>query len=261
MKLSSEGKDHTMKSMKSKSKERVGREQALYGLSLRVQQLRPGDCITAAFGSLLIGRVEAISVMYVPSGQYVWVANGVIRETIKPGRVKQGPPLVFEERKPSIISSIIGKDKRLSGFKVRGIASDVTPKFELPFEVTSDTLCDWKTYMMFKTKQQFEGKLERTPMDLTEEYIAGLARSAAGGANILDFEFVITPDFFSDPRNNWYGRIIQLVLVIALLEARQNYDIPLEEDLVALGKDKCTEILKALRSELIGIQRCVRGGV
>jgi hypothetical protein len=241
--------------------ERIGREQALYGLSLRVAQLQPGDCITAAFGSLLIGRVEAVSILYVPSGNYVWVVNGVTREVVKPGRASVGSPLVYVESKPSIISAIVGKNKKLGAFKVRGIASDVVPKFELPFELAEDTLCDWKTFMTIKTKLTFEGKMKEASADLTEKYISEMARSACGGANILDFEFRITSDFFKDPKNNWYSRIIQLVLVIALLEGKMNYDIPLEEDLTALGPEKATQILSSLRTELLGIQMSVRSGV
>jgi hypothetical protein len=221
-------------------------------LQARINRLLPGDTLTFACGRLETGLVRSVVVLLVPTGNYVWVASGRLSPETVPTlhRVDTtvtavNAPLTTELAPPTPPTTA----------RYAAVRSDVTPSFELPFAVPEDALVDWRTYLELRRAAG-----SRDPVRDTQQYVVAVVRKAAPvGMNVLDFEFRVTPVFFTGQNAaGWYASVRDLAVALGVLDARANFVVPLEDALARAGPAAAVEALKGLRSELLVVQAAVR---
>jgi hypothetical protein len=245
-------------------------------LDARVRALLPGDELRFAAGTLVVGLVRSIVVLKVPTGNYVWVASGRAArpETL---RAEVGLPPTTSRTGRTLTAPLSGSAAQRKAMALRspatdetialftGVASDVTQGFTLPFDVTSSSLTDWRTFL--EAARQGHAP---DPVGSTRAYFLSVVASATpettlsgrGGVetlSLLDEDFVVTPDLFSGRgARDWYAAVHELALALALLDARINYAVPVEAALYVQGAAVAAGALSSLRGELLALLGTVR---
>jgi hypothetical protein len=221
-------------------------------LQARINKLLPGDTLTFACGRLETGLVRSVVVLLVPTGNYVWVSSARLSPETLPTNHRVdttvtavSAPLTTELAPPTPPTTA----------RYAAVRSDVTPSFELPFGVPSDALVDWRTYLELRRAAG-----SREPIRDAQQYVlAVVGKAAPVGPNVLDFEFRVLPGLFAGQNAaRWYASVRDLVVALAILDARANFVVPLEDALARAGPAAAVEALKSVRSELLAVQASVR---
>jgi hypothetical protein len=225
-------------------------------LQTRINGLLPGDTLRFAVGTLAVGYLQSISITYVPSGNYVWVMSGRVKE-----KVTRPPRTLTLTKSRDIIpaSTNLKRDLALYGEephmdRFTGVASDVVANVVLPFTIANDSIVDWKTYLeVAKTNR------EGSPIAQTRRYVTDLVNSAVPESyDIFDDMFRVDKTLFEGKnRERWFSTIRVLSLILALLDAKLNYSIPREKYLVTCDSIDAVRLLRELIDDVTRLLRCI----
>lgn len=201
----------------------VSRLSILKAINYRLEDLKSGQTLTIGIGKLDNPVIYSLTVLKVPRGNYVWVRSGH-------SGIMDLPYMDFS-----------------------GISSDVEDSLEAIVNLIAhenpleEYIIDIESFAAIKESNSAN----------KSSYIVDVIRKCMpNNVNILDFEFRITPSFFSGQNSTqWYRTVPKVAIALAILRGDVNYQVPYPDYLQKQGSEYTSRYFNRLRSSLVDLIR------